>query len=213
MGMVAMLFIMRDWPFLLGAIAAPIGLMAIGVYKKIRLGRALSYLAILCLLGINLVFIISKIPELGGAREIIGAPRVLMEEKISRRIPDIHSAIQSLRETNFMGTGVGAADIERGVWLQILAETGIAGLALHLAFFISLLLSLYSIRRAREVVVSNVAFLSVLIFLLILSHYPQNPYGAGLWAWYALWGVFASTYRKREFRVVRLDDFKRSKRA
>jgi hypothetical protein len=53
------------------------------------------------------------------------------------------------------------------------------------------------VRHSERVVVSNIALLSVGVFLALLGHLVENPYGAYVWVWYALWALFASTPKKR----------------
>ena len=80
---------------------------------------------------------------------------------------------------------------------RVLAEAGIVGFLLYLGFFLNLLRDLYRVRRSSRVVVSNVSFVSMAIFLVLVSQTVENPYGAYVWVWYALWALFGSTARKK----------------
>ena len=208
MSMMAALFLMRELVFLAAALSAPAALLAIGIYKRIRLQRSLAVFAALCLLGINGVFIYSQIPATSTARELIdarlGESAMQVERKLRSYVPELHETVATLKSTHFLGAGVGSSNIPRGVWLQILAETGVVGLALYLAFFASLIHRLVTIRHAQQLVVSNVALISATIFLVFLSHFPRNPYGTGIWIWYALWAAFGSTRWKRDFPIAQV---------
>jgi hypothetical protein len=97
----------------------------------------------------------------------------------------------------WIGTGVGLTNIKKGIATRVLAETGLPGMALYLAFFISLLRQLFQIRHAEKIVVSNVAFISVVIFLTMGSRFLSNPYTPIIWVWYGIWGLFALTWHKK----------------
>ena len=99
-----------------------------------------------------------------------------------------------------LGAGLGVTKIKNGILSKILAEAGVIGLLLYTAFFGSLLKNLYFIRREPRIIVSNIAFVSVIIFLLISSRWLTNPYSPSIWVWYAIWTIFASTTRQK--RVI-----------
>jgi hypothetical protein len=106
------------------------------------------------------------------------------------------AAFEALEKSQYLGQGVGLAPF-RGVWARVLAEAGVIGFLLYGAFFVNLLWDLYQVRRSSRVVVSNVAALSLGLFLFLASHYVSNPYGAYVWVWYSIWALFASTPRKK----------------
>lgn len=105
-------------------------------------------------------------------------------------------AWDALVSSGFLGKGVGVTDLH-GVWARVMAEAGVIGAVFYLAFFLALLWDLFRVRRSSRVVVSNISSLSVVIFLLLIGHFVENPYGAYVWVWYAIWALFASTPKKR----------------
>jgi hypothetical protein len=105
-------------------------------------------------------------------------------------------AWEALRQSHFLGLGVGVTEM-RGVWKRVIAEAGVVGAIFYSGFFLALLWDLYRVRHSQRVVVSNIAFLSVGVFLVLLSHFVENPYGAYIWVWYALWALFAATPKKK----------------
>ncbi len=106
------------------------------------------------------------------------------------------SALEALSSTHGLGRGLGVTSL-RGVWTRVLAEAGVVGFLLYLGFFLNVLIDLYRVRHSARVVVSNVSFVSVAIFLVVVSQTVENPYGAYVWVWYALWALFGSTARKK----------------
>ena len=106
-------------------------------------------------------------------------------------------AVDALRETRGLGQGVGISSL-RGVWTRVIAEAGLVGFVFYLGFFFQVLRDLYHVRRSSRVVVSNISFVSVAVFLVLVSRVVENPYGAYVWVWYGIWALFASTARKRE---------------
>lgn len=108
----------------------------------------------------------------------------------------IEPALSALWESRGLGKGLGITAIQ-GVWSRVLAEAGIVGFVLYGAFFLALAWDLYRVRRTSRVVVSNVAMVSVGVFLLFSSHYVENPYGAYVWIWYSIWALIASTPKKK----------------
>jgi hypothetical protein len=164
------------------------------LYKKIRPQRAL-FLASLAagMVACAAVLLTLAFDYQETTSKTLSLARLAME---SRMVHDLPAAWNAMAETRYIGTGVGVTNLQ-GVWARVLAEAGVVGAALYLAFFLALLWDLYRVRHSPRVVVSNVALLSVGIFLLLLSHYVENPYGAYVWIWYAIWGVFASTPKKR----------------
>lgn len=105
-------------------------------------------------------------------------------------------AWEALVSSHYLGMGVGVTDL-RGIWARVTAEAGIVGLLLYSGFFLALIWDLYRVRHSQRVVVSNIALLSVGVFLLLLGHYVENPYGAYVWVWYSIWALFAATPKKR----------------
>lgn len=166
------------------------------VYKKIRFANALKlsfggvaiFTLVLYLLRSLLLSENSWMLELEHARSA-------MEEYM--KSPFLH-AVDILVQSKYLGMGLGLSDL-RGVWGRVLAEAGIVGFLLYAAFFVSVLKNSYEVRRSARVVVSNVSVVSLGIFLLIVSHYVENPYGAYVWVWYSIWALFASTPKKKNY--------------
>jgi O-antigen ligase len=105
-------------------------------------------------------------------------------------------ALESLWQTHGLGLGLGVTSLH-GVWTRVLAEAGVVGFVFYGAFFLSVLRDLYRVRRSTRVVVSNVSFVSMAVFLVLVSQSVENPYSAYVWVWYALWALFGSTARKK----------------
>ena len=165
------------------------------LYKKIHLRNfiILSALGVFCLLAIGLSFekilIQQEIPRLA-LLDLQDA----VKEKMYGPAKDL---IQFWLNNRIVGQGPGMMPM-KGVWLRILVESGIVGLFLYTAFFLDLLWALFRVRRSSRLVVSNITFISVFVFLLLTSHFVENPYGANVWIWYAIWVMFSQTSRKRE---------------
>ena len=195
---VSTLFLLRQPHFLLAAVAAPLALLFLGLAKRVSLHRALLGLFFLCLLSINLLFVFKGVlSDFPGKQALEG----YVHREVTEEYFEVKKAWELFKSTNFMGGGIGSSDVKRNVWLKIVSEVGVVGILLYGAFFISLLWDLFRIRRSKQIVISNVAFVSVVLFLLIGSHFPRNPYGTGIWVWYALWGVFSSTRLKTPVRM------------
>lgn len=123
----------------------------------------------------------------------LASARIAVEDRVRATFSP---AWEALRQSHFLGRGVGVTDL-RGVWKRVTAEAGLVGALFYSGFFLALLWDLYQVRHSQRVVVSNIAFLSVAVFLVILSHFVENPYGAYVWVWYGLWALFASTPKKK----------------
>lgn len=182
----------RVYHVALGLILA--GVLGLFVYKKIRprrtllLGGAAAGVAV-----VVAVILTATLRSQEPWNDALNLARRAMEFRMaSNFLP----AWQALVESGYMGRGVGVTDFH-GVWARVLAEAGLVGAALYLGFFLALLWDLYRVRHSPRVVVSNVGALSVGVFLLLLGHYVENPYGAYVWVWYAIWALFASTPKKR----------------
>jgi hypothetical protein len=119
--------------------------------------------------------------------------RLMMEAKMRSGLAP---ALDALWETKLLGKGLGVTDVI-GVWARVLAEAGLIGFFLYGAFFLNLAWDLYRVRRTQRVVVSNVAMVSVAVFLFFASHYVENPYGAYVWIWYSIWALIAATPKKK----------------
>lgn len=209
----AAVFLVHDWGLMGIALLTPAGILAIGVYKQIRLTSALISIAAISLITINGVFLLSKFVSAPPAamaviQNELEERQALVESKLKTKIPQVRSLLEDLVASRFLGGGIGSSDINRGVWSQILVEVGVVGLALYLAFFLSLALQLWRIRSGTQVIVPNVALVSLLIFAIAGGHYARNPYSTGVWVWYALWTAFASTRLKRDTRVVQFAELR-----
>jgi hypothetical protein len=131
--------------------------------------------------------------EHSGLRGALESERLALAERMRGNFA---VALEALRLSYGLGRGLGLTSL-RGVWTRVLAEAGVVGFGLYLAFFLNVLRDLYRVRRSTRVVVSNVSFVSMAIFLFLVSQAVENPYGAFVWVWYALWALFGSTARKK----------------
>ncbi len=183
---ISTLLLMEIQVFIAAAMAAPIALAVVALIKRIPLQRSFFALFMLSLLSINCIYIYSRTPR----------PQFL-ENQISQKLTEARKSWKAAKKSSFLGVGVGNSDVKRGIWFQIFGEVGIVGLGLYVAFLVSLIRHLILIRRSNEIVVSNVAFISLMIFVIFGSHYPPNPYSLTIWVWYALWGLFGSARRKK----------------
>lgn len=171
-----------------------VAVFAFFIYKQTPWRRMLYLMLPLLTVAAAFFFLLTFYLESHGLlREGLDYARMLME---SRMETSVGPAIETLYRTNFLGEGLGLTDI-RGVWPRVLAEAGVVGFFFYAAFFLSLAARLYLVRRASRVVVSNVTLVSLAVFLLFVSHYVENPYGAYVWVWYAIWVFFASAARKK----------------
>lgn len=171
-------------------VAAIFGLF---LYKRIRLQKALLLAGFVAgwALALGLLFLVWV--------ERLGLKHLLEQEREGlaiRMAGNFLGMYEALVKSKGLGAGLGLTDV-RGVWARVLAEAGLVGFFLYAAFFLNVLRDLYRVRRSARVVVSNVSFFSVAVFLLFVSHYVMNPYSAYVWVWYALWALFASTARKK----------------
>jgi hypothetical protein len=171
------------------------GITALFVYKQTPWRRML-YLALpLAAVAAALGAVLTAFLEMTGlGYRALQFARHLLEARLESTV---EPAVQTLLRTRFLGEGLGITAL-RGVWPRVLAEAGVVGFVLYGAFFLSLAYDLYRVRRAPRVIVSNVSLVSVAVFLFFVSHYVENPYGAYVWVWYAIWTFFASAARKKQ---------------
>lgn len=180
--------------FYLAAIALSVAaIFGLFVYKKIRLRRALLLGGFIAGWGLAFGLLLLIAVEQLGYSQLLESERIALTDRMRG---NFMAAIDALAYTRGLGTGLGLTSL-RGVWTRVLAEAGLVGFALYLAFFLNVLFDLYKVRRSTRVVVSNVSFISLAVFLLFVSFYVENPYGAYVWVWYALWALFASTAKKQ----------------
>ncbi len=173
------------------SVAAIFGLF---VYKRIRLRRALLLGGFVAGWGLAFgLLLLIAVDELG-LKHLLDLERIALTERMHG---NFKAAFEAVAQTYGLGTGLGLTSL-RGVWTRVLAEAGVVGFVLYLAFFLNMLFDLYRVRRSSRVVVSNVSFISLAVFLLFVSFYVENPYGAYVWVWYALWALFASTAKKQQ---------------
>ncbi|MGZ3692917.1 MAG: hypothetical protein ACXWQO_01620 [Bdellovibrionota bacterium] len=197
LGLAATLLIGRK--FYQAALAfAALSIFGLFVYKQMPWRRVLFLAAPVAALAAGLMVIITAFLKAHGYL-LVGFQyaQKLME---SRMETSVAPALEILVRTKFIGEGLGLSNV-RGVWFRVLAEAGVVGLVLYASFFLSLLYQLYRVRRAPRVIVSNVSLVSVAVFLLFVSHYVENPYGAYVWVWYAIWTFFASAAKKKQVQV------------
>jgi hypothetical protein len=192
MGAVATLLLGRGF-YLLTTLACLLAYFGWVLFKRIRMRPALLLAALAAgwalAVGLGLLLWL----EQGGLRGTLEGERLAMAERMRGNFT---MALSALRQSRGLGLGLGATNL-RGVWARVLAEAGIIGFVFYLGFFFNVLADLIRVRRSSRIVVSNVSFISVGIFLLLVSHHVENPYGAYVWVWYALWALFASTARKK----------------
>jgi len=172
---------------------------AFAVYKKIRLKGMFFSSIFLMFFSLLFLFLVDRIPNFSPMKSIIlqeiAHHRTILEYGLKN---SISGAINIAKETHYLGVGVGVLTI-KGVWTRVFAEAGIIGLFFYTCFFLSVLKNLYFIRHEVRLVISNIAFISMLYFLFFGSHYVANPYGPSIWVWYAIWFLFSSTKKKKEF--------------
>ena len=171
-----------------------VSLAALFVYKRAKFLRFVLLVALMGAGSLVSILLLSSFLQADALwHRGLEFARAVMEARMQA---SVWPALATLKATNYLGEGLGLTTF-RGVWPRVLAEAGVVGFGLYSAYFLSLLWDLYRVRHASRVVVSNVALVSVGIFLLFVSHYVGNPYGAYVWVWYAFWSVFASASRKK----------------
>ncbi|MCO5142894.1 MAG: hypothetical protein M9962_07380 [Oligoflexia bacterium] len=186
--------------FYLGPIFAIFLIICLTLYKRVKQRKALIALLVIssASIGVPLLFItfgpekLLRIPELLRVQQVIET-KLLVEWK---------PAFANLLQSKFMGSGIGVVE-GRGVWARVLVDSGVIGFLLYLCFYGSLAKALLLVRRSSRVVASNVALISLLVFIVIVSHFLDNPYSAWIWVWYAIWTVLGSTHRKKDLGVSR----------
>jgi hypothetical protein len=182
--------------FYLASIALSVGgVFGLFLYKRIRLRRVLLLSGFIAGWGLALGLLVLDWVEKLGLMHLLEAERAALTE---RMLGNFLSMYEALAKSNGLGLGLGVTNV-RGVWARVLAEAGIVGFFFYAAFFLNVLWDLYRVRRSSRVVVSNISFFSVGVFLLFVSHYVLNPYSAYVWVWYAFWALFASTAKKRNW--------------
>lgn len=172
-------------------VAAIFGLF---LYKKLRLHRALLLGGFIAGWGLAFGLLLLLAVEQLGFKHLLELERIALTERMRG---SFLAAAEAVVQSYGLGAGLGLTNL-RGVWTNVLAEAGVVGFALYLAFFVNVLWNLYRVRHSTRMVVSNVSFISLAVFLLFVSHYVENPYGAYVWVWYAFWALFASTAKKQK---------------
>lgn len=186
--------LLLDQRFYLVAVLLSVGaVLALFVLKRMRLRQVLLLAGFLSGWAIAAGLALLMWLEHRGLRGLLDNERVALAERLRGNFA---VALESLRLSRGLGTGLGVTSL-RGVWTRVLAEAGVVGFLLYLAFFLNVLRDLYRVRRSTRVVVSNVSFVSMSIFLVLVSLAVENPYGAYVWVWYALWALFGSTAKKK----------------
>ncbi len=180
--------------FFLASIALSVGaVFGLFILKRIRLRRALLLGGFVAGWGLAFALLMLAYVERVGLMHLLESER---EALTARMLGNFVSMYEALVQSKGLGAGLGVTNV-RGVWARVLAEAGVVGFLLYAAFFLNVLWDLYRVRHSARVVVSNVCFLSVAVFLLFVSHYVLNPYSAYVWVWYGLWALFASTAKKK----------------
>ncbi len=168
------------------------GLISLYLYKQMRSRRLILALSAVLLSAVlaALIGAFLKSSEIGqwGLQKI----RIEIDQKLTSGVIPTWEA---LLKTGFMGKGIANTEV-KGLWFKILSEAGVVGALFFGAFFLSLLVQLFKIRKSGRVVVSNIAFVSLLVFISLISNYVENPYGAYIWVWLAIFAVFSSTEKK-----------------
>ncbi len=181
--------------FYLAAFTLSVGaIFGLFLLKRIHLRQALMLAGLLSgwavAAGLGLLLLLDR----EGLRYALEQERAALA---ARMVSNFSLAWESLQQTNGFGRGLGSVNL-RGVWTRVLAEAGVVGFLLYLAFFLNVLWDLFRVRRSTRLVVSNVSFVSLAVFLVLVGHYVENPYGAYVWVWYALWALFGSTAKKQQ---------------
>lgn len=196
LGVITTLLLGRKF-FSLVLVFSVLGILLLYVYKKVKSKPYILAFLVLSS-GILLSGIIGTFLKSNEIRAwTLQKVRSELESNLSSRIMPTWTA---LVESGFLGKGVANSNVT-GMWFKILSETGVVGSALFISFFLSLLWRLFSVRKSSQVVVSNVALVSVFVFLGLVSIYVENPYGAYVWVWFSIWAVFATTEKKRGFQL------------
>ncbi|RZA07922.1 MAG: hypothetical protein EOP11_06375 [Proteobacteria bacterium] len=173
------------------SVAAVLGLF---LYKNIRPRLPTIRIAVVALVaGLGALAAAAALQAREPLRAGLEHIRIAMEAKMRGSFAP---ALDALWETKLLGKGLGITDV-LGVWARVLAEAGLIGFLLYAAFFLALIWDLYRVRRTSRVVVSNIAMVSVAVFLFFASHYVENPYGAYVWIWYSIWALIAATPKKK----------------
>ncbi len=177
--------------FLLSLGFCTVSVLLFALYKRFRLKRFVFSVVTIGIISAALFYLLFL------QNQPIEEIRALADYYQMRLTSDLLGAWIALKGSHFLGTGVGVTEL-RGVWVRVAAESGVVGLAFYSMFFLSLVGHLIFVRRSKRVVVSNIALVSVAYFLGFGALHVENPYGAYILCWYALWSVFAVTARKRE---------------
>jgi len=176
------------------SVAAVLGLF---LYKTVRPRMpTLRIAAVALIAGLGALCAGAVLQARAPLQEGLEHIRAMMEAKMRSSIAP---ALEALYETKLLGKGLGVTEMI-GVWARVMAEAGLIGFFLYGAFFLNLTWDLYRVRRTPRVVVSNIAMVSVAIFLFFASHYVENPYGAYVWIWYSIWALIAATPKKKSLR-------------
>lgn len=186
--------VLLDQRFYLLAVLVSVGaLLALFAFKRMRLRHVLLLAGFLSgwVIAAGLALLLWL--EHNGMGGALDGERAALAERLRGHFA---IAVDSLWITHGLGRGLGVTTL-RGVWTRVLAEAGVVGFALYGAFFANVLRDLYRVRRSSRVVVSNVSFVSMAIFLVLVSQTVENPYSAYVWVWYALWVLFGSTAKKK----------------
>ncbi len=171
------------------------GVVALYFYKRMK-SKPYVLALILLISGISFTGVMGAFLKSNELRSwTLQKVRLELETNLSVRILPTVSALQ---ESSFMGKGVANSEV-KGLWFKLLSETGIIGTLFFLGFFLSILWQLLNVRKSAKVVVSNVALVAVVVFVGLVGNYVENPYGAYIWVWFAIWGVFAATEKKKDF--------------
>lgn len=109
----------------------------------------------------------------------------------------IYDAFQVAASYRYLGEGIGISENRNGIWAQILAEHGIVGILLYGSFVLSLARALW----LQKSIPSRIGLVSLLSFIVLISHYYKNAYAPAIWAWYATWSLLGSTGLKKDIVI------------
>jgi hypothetical protein len=179
--------------YLLAVFLSVAAVIALFLWKKMRWRQILLLVGFLSGWAIAAGLALLIWLERSGLKGALDSERLALAVRMRG---NFMAALESLALTHGLGRGLGATNL-RGVWTRVLAEAGVVGFGLYLAFFLNVLRDLYRVRHSSRVVVSNISFVSMAIFLVLVSQTVDNPYSAYVWVWYALWALFGSTARKK----------------
>ncbi|MGZ3692913.1 MAG: O-antigen ligase family protein [Bdellovibrionota bacterium] len=130
------------------------------------------------------------------------------------RLKAMTDAINIGIETKGLGVGVGASffyyiakhpevvtpylnvsmssEYIMSIWGQIVAESGLPGFLLYLAFGLSVIWATISNSRKNEDATVNACAISAVLFFVFAAHLVGNLARTDVWVWFVIWMVFGA---------------------